>query len=120
MDLEKELLRNATDVILLNVLWQKDSYGYQIGKGVKALSQGKYILNEATMYSALRRLEKNGYLTSYWGDETQGARRKYFSVTEVGVDTLLAQQSQWGQTVEVLTNLIFGQLKDQVPEKGEF
>ena len=43
-----------------------------------------YELKEATLYSAFRRLEQSGYIRTYWGDESVGARRRYYSITEEG------------------------------------
>lgn len=43
-----------------------------------------YELKEATLYTAFRRLEQSGAITSYWGDEATGARRKYYSITSEG------------------------------------
>ena len=67
-----DLIRGHTDTIILNILRQGDSYGYEIYKKIIELSGNKYELKEATLYTAFRRLEQGGYIVSYWGDETQG------------------------------------------------
>jgi PadR family transcriptional regulator, regulatory protein PadR len=46
------------------------------------------------MYSSLKRLESDGSITSYWGDETQGGRRKYYKVTEKGNKTYLENKNK--------------------------
>ena len=48
------------------------------------LTDGRYELKEATLYTAFRRLEEAGCIRSYWGDEATGARRRYYAITEAG------------------------------------
>src|SRR5262245_5608787 len=83
-NVSSDLLRGHTDTIILGLLDGGDKYGYEITKLVNARSQNQYELKEATMYSSLKRLEADRYITSYWGDETQGGRRKYYRITPSG------------------------------------
>lgn len=98
MALSADILRGYTDTIILRQLSEGDSYGYQINKNVTALSGGAFELKEATLYTAFRRLEGAGYIRSYWGDELSGARRRYYSITDTGLDKLRADQSAWKET----------------------
>src|SRR3978361_747307 len=75
-----DLLRGHTDTMILRLLTESDRYGYEIVKLIAERSQGEYELKEATMYSSVRRLEADGDITWYWGDESQGGRRKYFRI----------------------------------------
>ena len=93
-----DILRGYTDAIILCQLAQGDSYGYQINKNVTALSGGAFEMKEATLYTAFRRLETAGYIRSYWGDEMSGARRRYYAITETGLEKLNADQSAWKET----------------------
>lgn len=80
-----DLIRGHTDTIILNILRQGDSYGYEIYKRILQLSGNRYELKEATLYTAFRRLEKDGDIVSYWGDETQGTTKvlpHYWAGTE--------------------------------------
>ncbi|MFJ8071441.1 pentapeptide repeat-containing protein [Peribacillus sp. NPDC096447] len=52
-----------------------DKYGYEISKLIYTNSNEQYEIKEATMYSSLKRLEKDGCIISYWGDATQGYSR---------------------------------------------
>lgn len=107
-----DLIRGNTDTIILNVLRQGDSYGYEIYKKIIALSNHEYELKEATLYTAFRRLEQEGCLLSYWGDETQGGRRKYYRITEKGHERYAQNKKDWNFAKEVLTRLIEGGLPD--------
>ena len=106
MALSADILRGYTDAIILRQLSEGDSYGYQINKNVSALSGGAFELKEATLYTAFRRLETAGYIRSYWGDEMSGARRRYYAITQAGVEKLHADQTAWKETKEQIDLLL--------------
>ncbi|WP_223701833.1 PadR family transcriptional regulator [Sutcliffiella deserti] len=103
-----DIIRGHTDTIILNVLRHGDSYGYQIYKTIIEMSGNQYELKEATLYTAFRRLEKEGFIASYWGDETQGGRRKYYRLTEGGLERYEQYKKEWHFAKGVLNNLIEG------------
>jgi PadR family transcriptional regulator PadR len=105
-----DLIRGHTSTIILNVLRQGDSYGYEIYKKIIKLSGNKYELKEATLYSAFRRLEQDGYIVSYWGDETQGGRRKYYRITAKGKELYEQNKKDWDFAKDILDKLIKGGL----------
>lgn len=98
MALSADILRGYTDDIILRQLAKGDSYGYQINKNVAALSGGAFEMKEATLYTAFRRLENAGFIRSYWGNEMSGARRRYYAITEIGLEKLTADQTAWKET----------------------
>ncbi len=101
-----DLLRGHTDTIILKLLMDGDKYGYEITKLIQTNSSGEYELKEATMYSSLKRLEGDGSITSYWGDETQGGRRKYYQITKKGKQLYAENKSNWEYAKRVLDNLL--------------
>ena len=101
-----DLLRGHTDTMILRLLFEADRYGYEIVKLIAERSAGEYELKEATMYSSVRRLEADGDITWYWGDETQGGRRKYFKITEKGKQTYERNKGNWEYAKRVLENLL--------------
>lgn len=107
-----DLIRGNTDTIILNILRQGDSYGYEIYKKIIALSGDQYELKEATLYTAFRRLEQEGHIVSYWGDETQGGRRKYYRITEEGKEQYEQNKTDWNFAKEILDKLINGGLNN--------
>lgn len=107
-----DLIRGNTDTIILNILRQGDSYGYEIYKKIIELSDNQYELKEATLYTAFRRLEQEGHILSYWGDETQGGRRKYYRVTDEGKEYYERNRKDWDFAKNVLDKLIKGGLED--------
>src|SRR5215831_12954175 len=100
--LTSDLLRGHTDTIILKFLADGDKYGYEITKLVYELSGRQYELKEATMYSSLKRLEHDGHITSYWGDETQGGRRKYYRTTASGRALYKRNKQSWDLAKQIL------------------
>jgi len=104
--LSPDLLRGHTDTIILSLLLNGDKYGYEITKLVHERSEFLYELKEATMYSSLKRLEKDKYITSYWGDETQGGRRRYYHITDSGHKLYGGNKLNWNYAKQILDKLI--------------
>ena len=113
MEIEADILRGYTDTILLARLNQGDSYGYLINKQISEISQGEVELKEATLYTAFRRLEKEGCIRSYWGDETTGARRRYYTLTQEGKKQLNEERRAWQSTRHMLDMLIGDETDEQ-------
>jgi len=106
MTLSADLLRGYTDTIILRQLSHADSYGYRISKQVSLISQGGLEMKEATLYTAFRRLETAGLIRSYWGDETTGARRRYYAITKAGLEKLTQDCAAWEETKCMMDRLL--------------
>ncbi len=101
-----DLIRGHTDAIILSSLSAADGYGYQINKDVMEATGGQFELKEATLYTAFRRLEQTGLITSYWGEENVGARRRYYHITDAGLDAYAVYKREWEYSKEILNKLI--------------
>lgn len=106
MSIAGDLIRGHTEAIILARLLRGDSYGYEINKAVTRISGGKLELKEATLYTAFRRLEQAGYVASYWGGETSGARRRYYTITSDGRAVCASLLKEWQETKEIMDNLL--------------
>ena len=104
--LSSDLLRGHTDTIILKLLLDGDKYGYEITKLIQERSDRLYELKEATMYSSLKRLEHGQQIASYWGDETQGGRRKYYRITTGGRELYGNNKQNWDFSKEILDKLL--------------
>ena len=104
--LSSDLLRGHTDTIILKLLMGGDKYGYEIIKLVYEHAKDMYELKEATMYSSLKRLENDRHISSYWGSETQGGRRKYYQITESGRELYKANKQNWDFAKQILDKLL--------------
>jgi DNA-binding PadR family transcriptional regulator len=106
MSITSDLIRGHTETIILAQLVKQDSYGYQINKSIQVATNNSYELKEATLYSAFRRLEGAGMIESYWGDETTGARRRYYKVTTLGRALYAQNKEDWEKTKRLIDSLI--------------
>jgi PadR family transcriptional regulator, regulatory protein PadR len=101
-----DLLRGHTDTIVLAVLSRGDSYGFEIFKTIRDATGGTYEIKEATLYASYRRLLKDGLVEAYWGDETQGGRRKYYRITDAGQAVYRDNIHAWVLTRGIIDSLL--------------
>ncbi len=101
-----DVIRGYTDTIILAQLNKGDSYGYEINKAIKTISKGELELKEATLYTTFRRLEGGGYISSYWGDEDSGARRRYYTITKEGKKLYEENLNDWNKAQVMINNLL--------------
>ena len=106
MSIAGDLIRGHTDAIILARLVQSDSYGYEINKTISTLSAGRFELKEATLYTAFKRLEEAGFITSYWGNSGAGARRRYYTITPTGREACHRLLLEWAETKEIMDKLL--------------
>lgn len=104
--ISSDVIRGYNDTIILYLLLNEPSYGYEISKRIKELSEGNYVIKETTLYSAFTRLEKNGYITSFYGDETGGKRRTYYRITQEGIEYYKGKCEEWILTKAVVEKFI--------------
>ncbi len=104
--ISSDLIRGHINTIILRSLYDGDKYGYEIISEIEHKSRGQYTMKQPSLYSALKRLEKDGYITSYWGGSVGGGRRKYFSLTDAGKEISERNQTEWEYSRTVIDSLI--------------
>lgn len=90
------------------MLKEKDSYGYEILKTILDKGNGLIDIKDATIYTAFKRMEKDELISSYWGDGFDGARRKYYSITENGKEYYRNKVKEWKDLNVIISDLILG------------
>ena len=93
--INQDLFRGHVDTIVLKALSIEPKYGYEILSIISDASKDIYNIKQSTLYSILKRLEKNGLISSYLGDESMGGRRRYYALTESGKSYLAEEQADW-------------------------
>ena len=105
--ISSDVIRGYNDTIILFLLMDQPSYGYQVSKMIRELSEEKYIIKETTLYSAFTRLEKNGYVESFAGrGESGGKQRTYYRITEEGRRYYEEKCLEWQVTKDVVERFI--------------
>ncbi len=112
-----DLIRGHINTIILRTLYERDKYGYEIIEEIEAKSHGQYTLKQPTLYSALKRLESQGYITAYWKTDevSNGGRRKYYTLTDSGREITEKNQSEWEYSRTVIDSLISDRNFDFTP-----
>jgi DNA-binding PadR family transcriptional regulator len=101
-----DLLRGHTDTIVLAVLSRDDRYGFEIFKRIRDATGGGHEIKEATLYATYRRLTRDGLIEAYWGDESQGGRRKYYRITDAGRAVYRRNVAAWAITRDLIDSLL--------------
>lgn len=97
-DISKDLAAASAVPLVLSVLTEGESYGYEIIKTIKVLSEDQIQWKEGTLYPVLHKLEKRGFITSEWKVSEEGRKRKYYAIKQEGRN-LLAEEAQNWQTI---------------------
>ena len=101
-----ELVKGSTEVILLSLLNEKDMYGYELAQRVEKESEGFLLFKEGTLYPALKKLEIQGFVESYWKKSDEGPRRKYYAINITGKKVLSDLKKEWGLFQKVMNRMV--------------
>lgn len=106
VSISSDVIRGYNDTMILFLLKIAPSYGYEISKSIKAMTNEKYIIKETTLYSAFTRMEENGYVESFSREAENGKRRTYYRITEKGNLYYREKCEEWKLTQEVVGKFI--------------
>jgi PadR family transcriptional regulator PadR len=98
----KDLVAASATPLILSILKNGDSYGYEIIQQVKEHSNGLLEWADGMLYPILHRMEKNDFIESYWGKADTGRKRKYYTLQDEGRKELIKMQEQWHQLYTLL------------------
>lgn len=105
--ISSDLIRGHIDTIILYSLMDGDKFAQQISDSIEEKSNGDYKMIQATLYSSLKRLESLKLVTSYWFDSVDvGGRRKFFSITESGKETVKSNIDSWSFSRGLIDKLV--------------
>ena len=102
-----EVLKGHLDLLLLAAIEENPTHGYAIAERLRARSAGAFDLPEGTLYPALHRLERAGWLSSKWS-EANGRRRRVYQITAKGQRTLAKQQNEWRDFARAVQSVVGG------------
>lgn len=104
--ISSDVIRGYNDLIILSLLLEAPSYGYEISKRISVLSDGKYLIKETTLYSAFNRLQKQNFIESYSDTSPHGRSRTYYRITDGGRDYYIEKCEEWELTKDVINQFI--------------
>jgi transcriptional regulator len=107
-----ELLQGTLDMLILQTLQWGPQHGYGIGNAIRANSGELLKVETGSLYPALHRLEKQGWLKSEWGATEAGQRAKYYRITAAGKKQLAAEHDRWTQLTRAIAGIMTPSLKE--------
>lgn len=109
VEISSDVIRGYNDTMILCILMKGPSYGYEISKQIKTISEEKYVIKETTLYSAFTRMEKNEFIESFVaepGPDGNGKKRTYYRITEKGKEYYREKCEEWALTKDVIEKFI--------------
>jgi PadR family transcriptional regulator PadR len=104
---KSDLLQGTLDVLILKIVGLGPIHGYGIAQRIRQISKDVLQVQQGSLYPALHRLEKRGWLCAEWGEAETGREAKFYELTRVGRKQLEAESANWDRLSNAVT-LILG------------
>jgi PadR family transcriptional regulator PadR len=105
-DRRLELLQGTLDMLILRTLQWGPRHGHGIGQTIRSQSEDLLKVETGSLYPALHRLEKRGWLESDWRISEANQRAKYYRLTQAGKAQLIKEQNRWTQLVHAIGRIM--------------
>lgn len=105
MPIERELMRGAGPVAVLQLLEQGEMYGYQLVEAVARRTDGVLAMGQSTLYPLLYNLAAKGLISGTWRASDAGRKRKYYTLTKNGRIHLDERRKQWRDLIGAMEGL---------------
>lgn len=106
LDRDGGLLRGTLDLLILKALSWGPRHGYAIAEWIHAITGGDLLVEEGPLYTALHRLERNGWLTAEWGYSENNRKAKYYQLSRRGRQQLRTEVALWDRYVRAVGKAI--------------
>ncbi len=105
-DSDLDVLRGTLDLLILKALSWGPRHGYAIAEWIGAITDSALLVEEGTLYPALHRLERRGWLQSEWGVSGNKRKAKFYRLSARGRSQLRAETSSWHRYVEAVSKAL--------------
>jgi PadR family transcriptional regulator len=103
---KKDRLYGTLDALILKTLSGGPRHGYAIAKWLEEKSGDALSVEEGSLYPALYRMEKRGWIEAEWGDSELGRKAKFYRLTRDGREQLRRETAEWQAFVAVVSNVL--------------
>ena len=110
MGMSTHLMRATTEMLILALLNDRASYGYELNRRAQRESDGTVYWGEGALYPALKRLRGKGLLTAQWSGPATGRRRKVYTLTAKGRRELAVRAAEWTAFTEAAESILHGRI----------
>ncbi|HEX3118282.1 MAG TPA: PadR family transcriptional regulator [Candidatus Acidoferrum sp.] len=103
---KSDLLQGTLDMLILKIVALGPVHGYGISLRIRQISKEVLQVQQGSLYPALHRLEKRGWLTSEWGESENGRQAKFYKLSAKGRKQLQAEESNWERLAQAVTQIM--------------
>lgn len=107
MPIEKsDLLQGTLDMLILKIVTLGPIHGYGISQRLRQISKEVLLVQQGSLYPALHRLEKRGWLAAEWGESENGRQAKFYKLSAKGRKQLDKEESNWNRLAEAVARIL--------------
>ncbi len=107
MPIEKsDLLQGTLDMLILKIVALGPVHGYGISQRIRQISKEVLQVQQGSLYPALHRLEKRGWLAAEWGESDNGRQAKFYKLSAKGRKQLQSEESNWERLAQAVTQIM--------------
>ena len=106
VDFDRDFITGAAAVVILNLLREREMYGYEIVREAAQRSAKVFTLKEGTVYPALHEMERAGLVKAHWRESDAGRPRKYYALTATGRRRADSKRRQWASLAAAMQAIL--------------
>src|ERR1700685_4282184 len=103
---KSDLLQGTLDMLILKIVALGPVHGYGISLRIRQISREVLQVQQGSLYPALHRLEKRGWLLAEWGGSDNGRQAKFYKLSAKGRKQLQAEESNWERLAQAVTQIM--------------
>lgn len=103
---KSDLLQGTLDLLILKIVALGPVHGYGISLRIKQISKEVLIVQQGSLYPALHRLEKRGWLEADWGESDKGRQAKFYKLSAKGRKQLASEESNWNRLAGAVASIL--------------
>ena len=93
-----DVLQGTLEMLVLRALALEPMHGWGLAQRIEAMSNGVFLIQQGTLYPALQRMKRRGWVRSSWRQTENNRRARYYSITAAGTKQLEAERDHWART----------------------
>jgi transcriptional regulator len=101
-----DVIQGTLDMLILKTLSLEPMHGFGITRRIEQISRGVFKVNPGSLLTALKRLERAGWLDAEWRDSANARRARYYKLTRAGRRQLEAETADWARRVSAIARLL--------------
>jgi PadR family transcriptional regulator, regulatory protein PadR len=101
-----ELPQGTLDLLILRTLALEPQHGWAISERIHQISSDVLLIQQGSLYPALHRLEKRGWLKAEWGESDNGRQAKFYSLSAKGRKQFAAEESNWNRLATAVAAIL--------------